>query len=93
MLLVEKEYNDLRALLLQASACKKPDDSAFQKLLSPLQKDIEGIVQAKDSNRKDRDWFNHLTAVADGASAVGWVTVVCHTISIQPSCGMLTHFA
>lgn len=76
---MEKEYNDLRALLLQASACKKPDDAAFQKLLGPLQKDIEGITHAKESNRKDRDWFHHLTAVADGASAVAWVTVVRHT--------------
>ncbi|KAK7689122.1 hypothetical protein QCA50_007813 [Cerrena zonata] len=73
--LVEKEYNDLRALILQAAACKKPDDAGFQKLLGPLQKDIQAIVHAKESNRKDRDWFNHLTAVADGASAVAWVTV------------------
>ncbi|KAI0792862.1 adenylate cyclase associated N terminal-domain-containing protein [Abortiporus biennis] len=75
VLLVEKEYKDLRALILQASACKKPDDSSFMKILTPLQNDIEGIVHAKETNRKDRDWFNHLSLVAEGGSAVGWVTV------------------
>lgn len=75
--MVEKEYVDLRALLLQATVCKKPsDDASFAQLLQPLQKDIEGITRAKESNRKDRDWFNHLSTVAEGAVAVGWVTVV-----------------
>ncbi|TCD65631.1 hypothetical protein EIP91_002436 [Steccherinum ochraceum] len=72
---LEKEYVDLRGLILQASACKKPADDAFAKLLDPLKNDIEGITRAKEVNRKDRDWFNHLTAVAEGGPAVGWVTV------------------
>ncbi|KAI0071819.1 cyclase-associated protein [Panus rudis PR-1116 ss-1] len=75
VLLVEKEYNDLRVLLLQASACKKPDDDTFGKLLGPLRQDIEAITRAKETNRKDRDWFNHLSTIAEGGVAVGWVTV------------------
>ncbi|THH33014.1 hypothetical protein EUX98_g1211 [Antrodiella citrinella] len=74
--LVEKEYVDLRGLILCASACKKPaDDAVFAKILDPLKKDIEGITRAKETNRKDRDWFNHLNVVAEGGTAVGWVTV------------------
>lgn len=79
-MLVEKEYKDLRSLILQASACKKPADDAFAKILDSLRKDIESIARAKESNRKDRDWFNHLTAVAEGGTAVGWVTVVSSPI-------------
>lgn len=66
----------MRALLLLASNCKKPDQATFESLLAPLQKDIEAITRAKEANRKDRDWFNHLSTVAEGATCVGWVTVV-----------------
>ena len=75
--MVEKEFRDLRTLLLLAANCKKPEQKSFEALLSPLQKDIENITRAKEANRKDRDWLNHLSAVAEGASCAGWVTVVC----------------
>ena len=74
--MVEKEYNDLRELLVIASACKKPDQMQLGKLLETLQKDIEAVTHAKETNRKDRDWFNHLATVAAGATAVGWVAAV-----------------
>ncbi|KZT11643.1 cyclase-associated protein [Laetiporus sulphureus 93-53] len=73
--MVEKEFEDLRALLLLAANCKKPDQMTFESLLGPLQKDIEVITRAKEANRKDRDWLNHLSTVAEGGTCVGWVTV------------------
>ncbi|KAI9056890.1 hypothetical protein FKP32DRAFT_1585029 [Trametes sanguinea] len=73
--LVEQEFKDLRELLLVAASCKKPEQAEFEKLLAPLQKDIEAITRAKEANRKDREWFNHLSAVAEGAPCVGWVTI------------------
>ncbi|TFK88794.1 cyclase-associated protein [Polyporus arcularius HHB13444] len=73
--LVEQEFRDLRELLLIAGSCKKPEQSEFEKLLGPLQKDIEAISRAKEANRKDREWFNHLSTVAEGAPCIGWVTV------------------
>ncbi|KAH9932144.1 cyclase-associated protein [Amylocystis lapponica] len=73
--LLEKEYLDLREVLLVAAACKKPDQKGFEKLLAPLQKDIEAISRAKEANRKDRDWFNHLSTIAEGGTCVGWVAV------------------
>lgn len=73
---MEKEFTDLRALLLLASSCQKPDDAGFGDLLGPLQKDILAITKLKEANRKDRDWFTHLSTVAEGAPCAGWVTVV-----------------
>ncbi|EPQ58427.1 cyclase-associated protein [Gloeophyllum trabeum ATCC 11539] len=73
--LVEKMFKDLREVILAASACKKPDQQAFGELLGPLQGDIEAITRLKEANRKDREWFNHLSTVAEGAPCVGWVTV------------------
>ncbi len=74
--MVEQEFNDLRGLLLVVASCKQPGQAEFEKLLGPLQKDIEAITRAKEANRKDREWFNHLSTVAEGAPCVGWVTVV-----------------
>ncbi|KAI0648265.1 adenylate cyclase associated N terminal-domain-containing protein [Trametes meyenii] len=73
--LVEQEFKDLRELILIAATCKKPDQAEYEKLLAPLQKDIEAITRAKEANRKDREWFNHLSTVAEGAPCAGWVTI------------------
>ncbi|KAI0831741.1 adenylate cyclase associated N terminal-domain-containing protein [Trametes gibbosa] len=71
----EKAFNDLRDLLALAGACKKPEQAQFEQLLVPLQKDIEAITRMKEANRKDREWWDHLSAVASGAPSVGWITV------------------
>lgn len=75
--LVETLFASQRALILQASACIKPaSDSAFQALLAPLAAGISKVGEFKDANRSNRDFFNHLSAVAEGIPAIGWVTVV-----------------
>ena len=79
--MIEKEFQDLRSLLLLAANCKRPDQKVFEALLVPLQKDIGTITRAKEANRRDRDWLNHLSAVAEGGTCVGWVTIVS-TLSI-----------
>lgn len=73
--LVERLYTNLGGIIRIAAICKKPDQAAFAELLSDLQGDIEAISSIKDSNRKDRDWFNHLSLVAEGSPAVAWITV------------------
>ena len=42
----------------------------------PLSRDIEAVMHAKETSRKDREWTNHHIVLADGAPAVGWVAVV-----------------
>ncbi|KAI4525200.1 hypothetical protein K525DRAFT_290851 [Schizophyllum commune Loenen D] len=74
--LVEKQFTDLRGLLLKAGACQKPDAKAIEQLLIPLQKDIEAVQRCKEANRKERDWLNHLTVLAEGAPCIGWVVQV-----------------
>jgi len=73
---VERLYTNLGGIIRIAAICKKPDQAAFAELLSDLQGDIEAISTIKESNRKDRDWFNHLSFVAEGSPAVAWITVV-----------------
>ncbi|KAI0290512.1 adenylate cyclase associated N terminal-domain-containing protein [Russula brevipes] len=73
--LVERLYTNLGGIVRIAATCKKPDQAAFAELLSDLQGDIEAITTIKDSNRKERDWFTHLSFVAEGSPAVAWITV------------------
>jgi adenylyl cyclase-associated protein len=73
---VEKLFTDLRALILAAALCQKPDEQALRHFLNPLQADIEAVTRLKEASRKDREWFTHLSTVAEGAPCVGWVTVV-----------------
>jgi hypothetical protein len=73
---VERLYTNLGGIVRIAATCKKPDQAAFAELLSDLQGDIEAITTIKDSNRKERDWFTHLSFVAEGSPAVAWITVV-----------------
>jgi len=75
----------MRALLLTTTSCQKPDQKAFGELLNPLQADIEAITRLKNPGRKDRDWIDHLTAVAAGAPCVGWVIEVSLSFVLHSS--------
>ncbi|KAF9264741.1 cyclase-associated protein [Marasmius fiardii PR-910] len=71
--LVERQFKDLRDLLLIVSNCSKPDDTQLKELLAPITANIESISRMKEAGRKDRDWFPHLTVIAEGAQFVVWV--------------------
>jgi adenylyl cyclase-associated protein len=73
--LVEKEFAGLRAVILTAASCQKPDQKTFGELLGPLQTNIEAITRLRHPSRKDKDWTNHFITVAEGAPCVGWITV------------------
>lgn len=71
-------FEGVRHTILVAGNSKKPSGSpspVFMKLLEPIQKALEETQNAKEKNRADRKLFNHLSAIAEGIPAVGWVTV------------------
>ncbi|KAG1803580.1 adenylate cyclase associated N terminal-domain-containing protein [Suillus plorans] len=74
VVLFAKVLATLRSVLHQAATCRKPDQKALAEILSPLQASIEAVTRAKEAARKERDWFNHFTVIADGTAFVGWVT-------------------
>lgn len=43
--------------------------------MAPLEKEIMGVTALKDKNRPS-PFFDHLSVVADGIPALGWVLVV-----------------
>ncbi|KAG5220596.1 Signal recognition particle [Salix suchowensis] len=58
-----------------AAQCQKPDQKTWGEALAPLQANIESITRLKEANRKDRNWFTHMSTISEGAPVVGWITV------------------
>ncbi|KAJ7685036.1 cyclase-associated protein [Mycena polygramma] len=71
--ILEKQFDGLRSLLLLSGSCQQPDKEGLEKLLVPIQANIEAITRCKDAGRKDRDWFQHITIVGDGGLGVAWI--------------------
>ncbi|KAJ3271248.1 F-actin-capping protein subunit alpha [Terramyces sp. JEL0728] len=79
--LVEKQVTEVlhafaavRKIVAIAAVSKKPDDKTLQEIIAPLQKGIMAITEIKDKNRPSPLFF-HLSAIADGIPALGWVVV------------------
>ncbi|KAG6831195.1 hypothetical protein H0H92_012335 [Tricholoma furcatifolium] len=71
--LIENQFKDLRGFIHLSSSCQKPDQKAIEGLLTPLQAGIEVITRAKETNRKERDWFGHIAFLSEAGPHVGWV--------------------
>lgn len=63
-----------RQFLLLASRSKQPTREILINLLKPTDEAIQGIQSFREKNRTS-EWFNHLSAVSESISALGWVTV------------------
>ena len=48
----------------------------LQGLLKPTSEQIAAVQSVREQNRGNKEQFNHLTAIAEGIPALGWVTVV-----------------
>jgi adenylyl cyclase-associated protein len=73
---VEKQFKELRGFINLSSSCQKPEQKTIENLLTPLHGSIEAISRAKEANRRDRDWFTHLSFIGEAAASVGWVVTV-----------------
>jgi adenylyl cyclase-associated protein len=81
---VEKQFNDLRIVLLTSAHCKKPDEKAFDELTSAIKTYPEAINKIKEAHWKDREWENHLNVLAGGSPAPLWPLSV-RILSLQSS--------
>lgn len=66
-----------REILEQASAQPKPANpqAALSSMMQPIQDEIGKITLLRESNRGS-PLFNHLSAVAEGICAFGWMLIV-----------------
>jgi adenylyl cyclase-associated protein len=67
-------FTAMRGIVATAATTKKPDGTVITALITPLQIAIGKIVGIKDMNRPSKQ-FNHLSVVAEGIPALGWVVV------------------
>jgi adenylyl cyclase-associated protein len=79
--LFQKGLLATRQLVLIAAESKKPESKTLMDIIKPVQEAIASVVSIKDKNRPS-PLFSHLSAVADGVPALGWVVVV-HGISCR----------
>ncbi|KIO17541.1 hypothetical protein M407DRAFT_246716, partial [Tulasnella calospora MUT 4182] len=73
--LVKNLLETQRDIIYCATQCAKPAGTDFPTVLKPLIDGLDAITKLKEANRAGphRDLFDHLSAVADGAPAVGWI--------------------
>lgn len=77
---VKEGLNVTKTLLCTAVSSKKPDQKGLQEIITPLQNKIQEVILIKDKNRPSPLFF-HLSSVADGIGALGWVVVVITPVS------------
>lgn len=73
--LLEPLFGAIREVIFTAGSCMQPPQGDFLKLLNPVQSGYEAVSLLKEKNARDREWLNHYSVIATGASCVSWVTV------------------
>lgn len=73
MNLVEKCFKELRNTISKASKCKQPISTTdLATFLSPLSETMRQVNSYKETKRGSNEW-NHLMAVTNGITTLGWV--------------------
>lgn len=72
--LYKTAVDELRGVLVGATAAKKPDASGMQSFLSGLSGAMGACVEYRNSHRGSKEW-DHLSTVSEGVAAFGWVAV------------------
>ncbi|KAI9799571.1 MAG: hypothetical protein M1825_004497 [Sarcosagium campestre] len=73
---VLRAFGAQRKILIIATRAKKPDvkSSMYMEILTELQRQMGMVGDIRETNRAS-PLFNHLSAVSEGISALGWITV------------------
>jgi len=71
-------------MILIATSSQKPPMTSdiFRQLLEPTQAELVKVNEVRERNRSN-PLASHLTTVAEGISALGWVAIVSYLWSMQ----------
>ncbi|KAI4871827.1 hypothetical protein NFI96_016384 [Prochilodus magdalenae] len=72
--MMKQAFSCQRQLLVTASCSQKPSDATLTSLLAPVSKVIQQVQAFREQNRSS-PLFNHLSAVSESVSALGWVAM------------------
>lgn len=67
-------FKTVSDFIQSAASMPKLSESQMSSVLNPCAAAIQKVVEYKDANRSSAD-FNHLAAIAESASALGWVAM------------------
>lgn len=70
--LVLEAFHAQRSFLVVVSRSKQPPQNQLISLLQPTSSKIEAVQKIREGNRGD-SCFNHLSAISESISALGWV--------------------
>jgi len=73
--LVKRAVEAQKAMISTASKSKKPSDAVLANLLKPTADLMGQINKVRDGCPRSGQWFNHLSTISEGISALAWVTV------------------
>lgn len=72
--IVASSFKAQRDFLITASNSKEPAQNVLMNLLKPTSDCIIAVQEFREKNRASK-FFNHLSAISESISALGWVTV------------------
>ncbi|XP_058819681.1 adenylyl cyclase-associated protein 1 isoform X2 [Topomyia yanbarensis] len=72
--LVKQAFDVQLSFLRTAAECSAPSDSELQSMLKPTSDQIAAIQSYREKHRTS-PYFNHLSAISESISALGWVCV------------------
>ncbi|CEF61777.1 Adenylyl cyclase-associated protein [Strongyloides ratti] len=71
---IKNIFEDQKNFIWLAASQQQISDSELSLKLAPICKLMEDMVEFKDANRRS-NFFNHLSAIAEGIQSTGWLTV------------------
>jgi len=71
---VEEGFKKSRDLIFVASKSKKPSQDQLMTFMKPIGEKISSVQDLRNKSRGDK-LFNHLSAISEGISCLGWVSV------------------
>uniref|UniRef100_A0A1I8B594 CAP_N domain-containing protein n=1 Tax=Meloidogyne hapla TaxID=6305 RepID=A0A1I8B594_MELHA len=73
---VSTAFDSQRRAIWEGIGRPEPNDAQKQQLLQPIVEQVGIVCAFKEQNKSNKSVFNHLAAVSEGLSALGWLGVV-----------------
>ncbi|KAL7069824.1 hypothetical protein ACQ4LE_010829 [Meloidogyne hapla] len=72
---VSTAFDSQRRAIWEGIGRPEPNDAQKQQLLQPIVEQVGIVCAFKEQNKSNKSVFNHLAAVSEGLSALGWLGV------------------
>eukprot|EP00057_Strongylocentrotus_purpuratus_P008267 XP_011662741.1 PREDICTED: adenylyl cyclase-associated protein 1 [Strongylocentrotus purpuratus] len=88
--LLQQAFQAQRAFIAVVAESKTPTAAVLTELLKPTSEKMCEIQEYRDKRRSSK-FFNHFSAISEGAPMLGWVDCAQHASTIRQLYGLLSH--